>query len=219
MFNKLIKVVTVAHFSLWTGSIRWIDENDELNRNFQVAWKIVLLMKRMAFMKIVWASLGIVALAALSLASCVLYDIHHEVDRTPIVEIPFDPSKKDVIKLENFKMPRSGRFNLLFYASRKDKKDIYENNDSSIVDYLRNKNNIFTINYKVNLNGKELFNTSNKPIPYSGDRKSVIYKIFYAEKFRKNDVLDIFIENQYPTEKFKDFDVVFKIHEVKPESK
>ena len=37
MFNKLIKVVTVAHFSLWTGAIRWIDENNELNRNFQAA--------------------------------------------------------------------------------------------------------------------------------------------------------------------------------------
>ena len=85
-------------------------------------------------MKIVWASLGIVALAALSLASCILYDIHHEVDRTPIVEIPFDPSKKDVIKLENFKMPRSGRFHLAFFVSRKDKKDMSSNDMDYLID-------------------------------------------------------------------------------------
>ena len=168
-------------------------------------------------MKIVWISLGVVALAALSLASCVLYDIHHEVDRTPIVEIPFDPSKKDVIKLENFKMPRSGRFDMLFYISRKDKKDIYKSGDFTITDYIRR--NMFTINYQVYINRKEHFKVIKKPRSFTGDIKNAIYHMFHSEKYKKNDVLDIVIENQYPTDKFRDFDVVFKIHEVKPETK
>ena len=172
-------------------------------------------------MKIVWASLGIVALAALSLASCILYDIHHEVDRTPIVEIPFDPSKKDVIKLENFKMPRSGRFHLAFFVSRKDKKDMSSND----MDYLIDKDNIFNINFQASHNGEEFkngekkWNGNIKPFFYQGRDGKAILRIKYQKEFRKNDVLDIFIENQYPTDKFRDFDVVFRINEVKPESK
>ena len=172
-------------------------------------------------MKILWASLGIVALAALSLASCVLYDIHHEVDRTPIVEIPFDPSQKDVIKLENFKMPRSGRFHLAFFVSRKDRKDMSSND----MDYLIDKDNIFNINFQASHNGEEFkngektWNGNIKPFFYQSRDGKAILRIKYQKEFRKNDVLDIFIENQYPTDKFKDFDVVFKINEVKPESK
>ena len=51
-----------------------------------------------------------------------------------------------------------------------------------------------------------------KPYNYKGD----IYAICFSKRFRKNTVLDIVLENQYPNDKLNNFDIVFNIIEVKP---
>ena len=73
-----------------------------------------------------------------------LYEIHHEVDKTPIVEVPFEPSKTEPIYIKNLKVPRSGYFYFTFFIYRKDKGDIFYN-----LDYLEDQNNMFRLKYKI----------------------------------------------------------------------
>lgn len=137
----------------------------------------------------------------------IIYTIERKVDYTPIVKIPFDPSKKDIIKLENFKMPRGGKFILRFCFDRKDKSKEDRFKD---LDYLRDKN--LNIKYKISVNGKELINETNKSTFPAG----WTYRIeLNSRKFRKNDVLNIIIENQRESNKFDDFNVTFDIVETK----
>ena len=139
--------------------------------------------------------------------SYTLYEIHHEVDETPIVEVPFEPSKTEPIYIKNLKVPRSGYFYFTFFIYRKDKGDIF--ND---LDYLFDKENMFTLKYRIAANGKTLVEDMTKPYSYKGE----IHAIYFPKRFRKNTVLDIVLENQYPNDKLNNFDVVFKIIEVKP---
>lgn len=161
-------------------------------------------------------------MAGLLLGSCVFYEYNRKIDRTPIVEIPFDPSKKEAINI-NVKIPRKGLYAVVF-----DIRPNKSNNDEDIKDIIKIdkyiKDNMFTIEYKLTKNGKLIDETIQKPSLYKRYSYSIdSIRNSPNEKgrknnhfFSKNDKLDIFIENQYPTEKFKDFEIIFKIHEKRP---
>ena len=161
-------------------------------------------------MKIVSLIIAIFVSLIILFASFYFYEMNRKIDNTPIAEAPFDPSKKDIIKL-NIKIPRNGLFRVGFYIRHK-------NNQSD--EYIRN--NMFTVKYKLIRNGKLVDETIQKPY---GSRYSFYLESIRAASFgrrinnhffKKGDIVDIMIENQYPTEKFKDFEIIFKIYEVRP---
>lgn len=168
-------------------------------------------------MKII--SIGLISLVAVALllGSCIFYEYNRKIDRTPIVEIPFDPSKKEPINV-NVKIPRRGVFQASFHIRHKNgMDDLIKVRDYSM-------ENIFEVKYKIIRNGKVIKEEIKKPFPdriYELEQKSVKYFSFYLETvsnkmFNTKDDLNIIIENQYLTEKFKDFEIVFRIHEVHP---
>ena len=171
-------------------------------------------------MKII--SIGLISLVAVALllGSCIFYEYNRKIDRTPIVEIPFDPSKKEPINV-NVQIPRKGLYAVVF-----DIRPNKPNNDGDIKDIIKVdnyiKDNMFTIKYELTKNGNLIDETIQKPSLYKHYSYSIdsIRKTSTGHRsnhfFNKNDKLNIVIENQYQTEKFKDFEVVFKIHERHP---
>ena len=158
-------------------------------------------------MKIIYIVLISLVAVALLLGSCIFYTVERKIDYTPIVEIPFDPSKKDIIKLENFKIPRSGKFIIRFCFNRNDNSKEDKFND---LDYIRNQ--ALNIKYKISINGKELVNESNKSTFPAGWTHRIELN---SRKFKRNDIVDIIVENQYESDKFNDFNVTFDIIETK----
>ncbi|MBR2252224.1 MAG: hypothetical protein IJ881_07490 [Neisseriaceae bacterium] len=173
-------------------------------------------------MKII--SIGLISLVAVALllGSCIFYEYNRKIDRTPIVEIPFDPSKKEPINV-NVQIPRKGLYAVVF-----DIRSNNQNNDEDIKNIIKLDkyiaDNMFTVKYKLIKNGELIDETIQKPSSYKRYSYSIdSIRNFPNSKgrknnhfFSKNDKLNIFIENQYPTEKFKDFEVIFKIHEKHP---
>lgn len=168
-------------------------------------------------MKII--SIGLISLVAVALllGSCIFYEYNRKIDRTPIVEIPFDPSKKEPINV-NVQIPRKGVFIAAFHIRHKNGiDDLIKVRDYSM-------KNIFEVKYKIVRNGKIIKEEIKKPYPdriYKVEQNQVAYFSFYLATisnkiFNTKDNLNIIIENQYLTEKFKDFEIVFRIHEVRP---
>ena len=171
-------------------------------------------------MKII--SIGLISLVAVALllGSCIFYEYNRKIDRTPIVEIPFDPSKKEPINV-NVQIPRKGLYAVVF-----DIRPNNQNNDEDIKNIIKLDkyiaDNMFTVKYKLIKNGELIDETIQKPSSYKRYSYSIdsIRKTSTGRRsnhfFNKNDKLNIVIENQYQTEKFKDFEVIFKIHERHP---
>ena len=168
----------------------------------------------------------ILGVLSLFVIGYVVYGYNKKIDKTPIVEASFDPSKKDVIRLTNVKIPRKGLFVPVFHIYPKD-------NSRDVTEFSYHiRHNIFTVSYKIMRNGELFCSRSYRPYSFSYQRgytdngKYTSYAVdqlpcVSIQKrgpfFNKNDIVDIVIENQYPTDQFKDFEIIFKVHEQRPD--